>query len=133
MEALTTVEVQHSTTGQSGCQLSFTLGKNSRINRVLLPAGFFDPKLCRVRLVVVVGARATPVFEGVVTQQDVTPSNEAGQSALVLTCLDLTALMDLVDLSGTPLPPSPLLRGGGVGSGPIRRDRRGPEDRADAV
>lgn len=107
MEALTTVEVQHSTTGQSGCQLSFTLGKNSRINRVLLPAGFFDPKLCRVRLVVVVGARATPVFEGVVTQQDVTPSNEAGRSTLVLTCLDLTALMDLIDLSGTPLPPIP--------------------------
>ena len=87
MEALTAVEVQHSTKGQSGCQLSFSVGKNSRIDRVLLPAGFFDPKLCRVRLAVVVGARATPVFEGVVAQQDLTPGNEAGRSTLVLTCL----------------------------------------------
>jgi hypothetical protein len=107
MEALTTVEVQQSTRGQSGCQLTFSVSKSSRINRVLLPAGFFDPKLCRVRLVVTVGARATPVFEGVVAQQDLTPANEAGRSTLVLTCLDLTALMDFVDVTGTPLPPIP--------------------------
>jgi hypothetical protein len=107
MEALTTVEVQHSTKGQSGCQLTFTAAERSRIARVLLPSGFFDPKVCRVRLAVTVGARATPIFEGVVMQQDVTPAREAGGSTLVLTCLDLTALMDLVDLPGAPLPPMP--------------------------
>ena len=107
IEALTTVEVQLSTSGQSGCQLTFSVGKSSRINRVLLPAGFFDPKVCRVRLVLVVGTKATPIFEGVVTQQDLTPGDEAGGSTLVLTCLDLTALMDLIDLRGIPLPPIP--------------------------
>jgi hypothetical protein len=107
MEALTSVEVQQTTGGQSGCQLSFTVSKTSRIQHVLLPAGFFDPKSCRVRVAVTVGAVATPIFEGVVTQQDLAPGNEAGRSTLTLTCLDLTALMDFVDLTGMPLPPIP--------------------------
>lgn len=107
IEALTSVEVQHSTKGQGGCQLTFTVGQSSRINRVLLPAGFFDPKLCRVRVAVIVGGIPTPLFDGVVTQHDLAPSNEAGQSTFTLTCLDLTALMDFVDLTGVPLPPVP--------------------------
>jgi hypothetical protein len=106
-EALTSVEVQQATKGQSGCQLTFSVSKTSRINRLLLPAGFFEPKLCRVRVVVTVGARATPIFEGVVTQHDLAPGEVAGQSTCTLTCLDLTALMDFVDLTGVPLPPVP--------------------------
>jgi hypothetical protein len=106
MEALISVEVQNSTKGQSGCQINFALGKNSRINRVLLPTGFFDYKT-RVRVVVTVGGRATPIFEGIIAKYDLAPSNEAAQSTLTLTCLDLTALMDFIDLTGTPLPPAP--------------------------
>ena len=102
IEALSSVEIRQATKGQGGCQLSFTVGKNSRVNRVLLPAGFFEPMLCRVRVAMIIGARATPLFEGVVTQQDLAPGNMAGQSTLTLTCLDLSALMNLVDLTGVP-------------------------------
>ena len=106
IEALTSVEVKHSTKGQSGCQIVFTVGKESRINRVLLPAGFFDYKT-RVRVVVTVSGKATPIFEGIIARYDLTPSNEAAKVTLTLSCLDLTALMDFVDLTGSPLPPAP--------------------------
>ncbi len=106
IEALTSVEVKHSTKGQSGCQLTFTVGKASRINRVLLPAGFFDYKT-RVRVVVTAAGKATPIFEGIVTRYDLTPSNEAAKSTLTLSCLDLTALMDFIDFTGIPNPPAP--------------------------
>ena len=69
IEALTSVEVKHTTKGQSGCQLTFTVGKNSRINRVLLPTGFFDYKT-RVRVVVTVGGEAIPIFEGIIPRSD---------------------------------------------------------------
>jgi hypothetical protein len=106
-EALESVEVSHSVKEQAGCQLTFSLGKASRIDQVLLPSGFFEPLACRVRIVITVGAKATPIFEGVVSEQALSPSSEAGQSKLVLSCLDLTALMDLTDLTGAPLPPIP--------------------------
>ena len=106
IEALMSVEVKHSTTGQGGCQLVFTVGKESRINRVLLPAGFFDYKT-RVRVVVTVAGKATPIFEGIITRHDLAPGNQAAKATLTLSCLDLTALMDFVDLTGSPLPPAP--------------------------
>ena len=83
------------------------MGKTSRINRVLLPTGFFDYKT-RVRVVVTVGGEATPIFEGIITRYDLTPSNEAGASTLTLSCLDLTALMDFIDGTGIPNPPAPV-------------------------
>ncbi len=106
IEALQSVEVKHATEGQCGCQLTFTVGEESLINRVLLPSGFFDYKT-RVRLVVTVGGRATPIFEGIITRYDLAPNNEAAKSTLTLSCVDLTALMNFIDLTGTPNPPAP--------------------------
>jgi hypothetical protein len=106
IEALTVVLVTSSATGQSGFQLQLTLGKDSVVARHLLPSGFFDP---RTRVIIVATVRGTPhvLMDGVITKHDVVPSNTAGESTLSVTGLDLSALMDFVDLSGFPYPAMP--------------------------
>lgn len=106
VDALTEVQVTAAATSQSGFQLKFTLGRASELNTVLLPSGYFDP---RRRVVIVVTVRGTPhvLMDGVITKQDVTSSNEAGKSTLTITGLDLSALMDFVDLTGVPYPALP--------------------------
>lgn len=103
IEALTEVQVTSASTSQSGFQLKFTLGKNSVINQQLLPSGYFDP---RRRVIIVATVYGTPhvLMDGVITKQDISPSDEAGASTLTITGLDLTALMDFIDLSGIPYP-----------------------------
>jgi hypothetical protein len=44
------------------------------------------------------------VMDGVVTRQELAPSSEPGQSTLTITGEDLSALMDLIDLTGVPYP-----------------------------
>lgn len=108
IEALTEVQVTASATGQSGFQLKFTLGKQSEFARQLLPSGYFNPQR---RVIVVATVKGLPhvLMDGVITKQDVTASNEAGQSALTVTGLDISVHMDFVDLTGVPYPgiPSP--------------------------
>jgi hypothetical protein len=104
IEALTEVRVESNSGSQSGFQLLFTLGKDSPLQFALLE-GLFDPA---VRVIIVVTVNATPhvLMDGIITQQDLAPGNRAGESALTVTGLDLTALMDFVDLTGVPLPPA---------------------------
>ena len=46
-------------------------------------------------------------MDGVITQQDVVPSDEAGNSVLSIKGEDLTRMLDLIDLSGFPFPALP--------------------------
>jgi hypothetical protein len=46
-------------------------------------------------------------MDGVVTRQEMNPSSEPGQSTLTITGEDLSALMDLIDLTGIPYPAMP--------------------------
>jgi hypothetical protein len=46
-------------------------------------------------------------MDGIITKQDMTPSSAAGKSTLSITGLDLTALMDFIDLTGIPYPALP--------------------------
>ena len=94
MEALQSVQV-NSGRDRTGFQLTFSVGKRSLIQTVLLPAGILDPMLTRV--VVIVTFRGLPhvIADGVVTRHEVSPSSEPGQSTLTLTGEDLSVLMDL--------------------------------------
>ena len=94
VDALTSAQVTTSAGQASGFQLSFTVSKQSLLNRVLLPVGFFDPKI-RVILVVTMNGLPTVLMDGVITRQELTPSNEPGQSMLTITGEDLTLVMDL--------------------------------------
>ena len=106
IDALQSVQVTTSVGARSGFQLTFTMGKNSNFEKVLIPAGFFDPM---IRVIVIVTLNGTPntIMDGVITRQQVTPSNEAGKSTFTVTGEDVSAAMDLIDFSGIPYPAMP--------------------------
>jgi hypothetical protein len=107
IEALTEVQVSSTLGSQGGFQAKFTLGKQSLIGATLLPSGYFDPRR-RVIITVTVNGVSTVLMDGIITKQDVAPSNTPGQSTLTVTGLDLSALMDFIDLTGIPYPAMPL-------------------------
>jgi len=97
VEALQSVEVNSGRNG-SGFQLKFGVSKLSLIQTVLLPSGAFDPMITRVVIVVTLLGIPQVIMDGVVTQHQLSPSNEPGQSKLTLTGEDLSVLMDVVDI-----------------------------------
>lgn len=108
IDALTELQVSTTVGSQSGFQMKFTLGKNSPIMQSLLPSGFFDPRR-RVIITVIVNGNSTVLMDGIITKQDVTPGVAPGQSTLSVTGLDISALMDFIDLTGIPYPAMPLV------------------------
>ena len=96
VDALTSAQITTSAGSASGFQLTFAISKKSLLNQVLLPAGYFDPKI-RVILVLTMNGLPTVLMDGVITQHTVTPSNDPGQSTLSVTGQDLTLVMDLKD------------------------------------
>jgi len=105
-DALLSAQVTIATGQRSGFQLTFALAKDGVLNRELLPGRSLDPPN-RVILVVHVDGVPTVLVDGVVTRHDVTPSNEAGQSTLTVTGVDVSQMMDLVDMSWLPMPAMP--------------------------
>ena len=106
MDAVTSVQVT-SSKDTSGFQLVFAISKNSMLLTTLLPAGYFDPISTRVIVIATVGGMPQVLMDGVVTRQELAPSSEPGQSTLTITGEDLSALMDLIDLTGVPFPAMP--------------------------
>jgi hypothetical protein len=106
IDALQSVQVTTSVGSRSGFQLAFSMGKNSNFEKVLIPAGFFDPM---IRVIIIVTLNGTPnvIMDGVITRQQVTASNEAGKSTFTVTGEDVSAAMDLIDFSGIPYPAMP--------------------------
>lgn len=103
LEALTGAQVTVSADQRSGFQLTFALSKQSLLNRVLMPAGLFDPRV-RVILVATLNGMPNVLIDGIIIRQEVTPSNEPGQSTLTVTGEDVSLLMDLQELKGMPFP-----------------------------
>jgi len=105
IDALTEVQVSSTVGSQGGFQLKFTVGKTSPVQQ-MIGSGFFDP--CqRVIIAVTVNASTEVLMDGIITKQDYTPSSAAGKSTFTVTGLDLTALMDFIDLTGIPYPALP--------------------------
>jgi hypothetical protein len=95
-DALQSVQVTTTAGQANGFQLTFAVSKNSIINRMLLPVGFFDPKI-RVILVIIVNGTPTVLMDGIITRQELQASDDPGAATLTITGEDLTAVMDLVD------------------------------------
>lgn len=104
LEALQSVQV-NSQRDRTGFQLTFTLGKLSPL-QIMLAAGLLDPMITRVVIIVTLRGVPNVICDGVVTQHQISPSNEAGQSTLTLTGDDLTVLMDVVQIQ-IPWPAMP--------------------------
>jgi hypothetical protein len=86
--------------------VTFTAGKTSSLLTTLLPAGYLDPIVTRVIIMVTLRGLPNVLMDGVITQQEVSPSNEPGKSTITVTGEDLSVLMDLVELP-KPLPAIP--------------------------
>ena len=105
LDALTSVQVNHDKE-RSGFQLSFAAGKNSQLLTTLLPAGYLDPIVTRVIIVATLNGSPNVLMDGIVTRQDVAPSNEPGQSTITVTGEDLSLLMDVIQIT-RPYPAVP--------------------------
>jgi hypothetical protein len=105
IDALTSVSVNHDQT-RSGFQLSFAVSKNSLLLRTLLPAGFFDPVTTRVVIILTMSGSPNVLMDGLVTQQQLQPSSNPGESTLTITGEDLSLAMDLVSFT-RPFPAMP--------------------------
>ena len=95
VNALTSVQVT-SGKDRSGFQLSFAVSKNSPLMKAMLPAGYFDPITTRVVIIVTLNGAPNVIMDGIVTRQELAPSNEPGQSTFTVTGEDLSVLMDVV-------------------------------------
>ena len=98
MEALTEVSVHVGAGGPtpSSFELKFATSKLSQITTQLLPSGYFDPPT-RVVIAATLMGSAAVLMDGVITQQDVAPSDESGKSVLSIKGEDLTRMMDVID------------------------------------
>lgn len=106
IDALTEVQVTSTVGSQGGFQLKFGIGKNSALAQ-LHASGFFDPRQ-RVIIAVTVNGSTEVLMDGIITKQDLTVSSAAGKTTLSITGIDLTALMDFIDLTGIPYPALPM-------------------------
>ena len=105
IDALSEVTVSSTVGAQGGFQLKFTLGKNSVVQQ-MLNSGSFNPRQ-RVIIAVTVNGQTEVLMDGIITKQELAPSSAPGKSVLSITGLDLTALMDFIDLTGIPYPAFP--------------------------
>ena len=97
VDSLTSVQVT-SSKERSGFQLSFSVAKNSLLITTLLPAGYFDPIVTRVLIIVTLNGIPNVIMDGLITNQEYAPSNDPGQSKLTITGEDLSIAMDVVDM-----------------------------------
>jgi hypothetical protein len=106
MNALQSVQVT-SSKDRSGFQVSFAVSKKSLLLTALLPAGYFDPMITRVIIIATVNGFPNVLMDGIVTRQELTPSNEPGQSTLTITGEDLSVLMDVLEMPFMRYPAMP--------------------------
>lgn len=112
IDALEEVTVTSASEGASGFQLHFKVNSKSELNTLFLIAVGNNtspgtPPL-RVVLIVTLGGRPQPLFDGVLTNVEVQAGQNRQPGSITITGEDLTKVMDLIDLSGMPYPAMPI-------------------------
>lgn len=97
IDAVTSIQVTNGK-DKSGFQITFGVSKNSPLLTTMLPAGYFDPIITRVVVIVTLNGFPNVLMDGMITRQEVAPSSEPGQSTLTITGEDLSVLMDVVEM-----------------------------------
>ena len=107
VEALTSVKVEAGAgETQAGFELSFDLPARSPLRTLFLLTGGGSLPLMRVVLAVQINGRAESVVDGVTTHVETQPG-EGGVGKLVVKGKDMSALMDIIELTGLPYPAMP--------------------------
>ncbi len=100
-DALSSIQVTHNDSGRSGFQLTFQVGRRGMLDLVdydLLLHPLLQP-MSRVILTVIFNGTPRVLSDGFITDRTLSPSNEPGQSTLVVTGEDVSVMMDLVQVS----------------------------------
>lgn len=106
MDALASVQVTSAAGSRSGFQISFVLENNSPLHTLLVLTGGRVPWL-RVLIVATLNSLPLVMMDGLITKQEVSGSNEPGQSTLTVTGEDLSVAMDQQEFNGIPYPAMP--------------------------
>jgi hypothetical protein len=106
VDALQSVTVTTAAGAASGFQLTFAVSSHSPLQTLLVLAGGRIPWM-RVLLVVTINGQPQVLSDGLVTNQEVSASNDPGASTLTVTGKDLTTAMDQIEMSGLPFPAMP--------------------------
>jgi hypothetical protein len=97
VEALTAIEVTQDANGRDGFQLTFTIGRGGILGAIDYPL-LANPLLrpfSRVVIQVWSGVIPQVIMDGFITNHQITPSNQPGQSTLTVTGEDMRVVMDL--------------------------------------
>jgi hypothetical protein len=109
IDALQSVQVTSTAKERSGFQITFAVSKKSPLLTTMIPAGYFDPIITRVIIIVTLNGSPNVLMDGIVTRQDLSPSSDPGQSTLTVTGEDLSVLMDLVEMPFMRFPAMPAI------------------------
>jgi hypothetical protein len=107
MEALTEITVTSSANDQSGFELKFALSNKSPLHTLFLLAGGAVPPVIRVLIVVTINGTPEVLMDGLMTDHQVAPGTQPGQSTLTVRGKDLSVAMSYIDFSGLPYPAMP--------------------------
>jgi hypothetical protein len=94
LTGLTRAEINNDVETGDGFQLTFAIAKGTLQNYTLLTSGAVDV-FNRVIIAVVLGIVPEVLIDGVITNHQLSPSNEPGQSTLTVTGKDVSQMMDL--------------------------------------
>ncbi|ANH80390.1 hypothetical protein A8C56_04795 [Niabella ginsenosidivorans] len=106
IEALSSVEVNTDTGSASGFQLVFNFDSKSPLNTLLLLVGQTGP-FVRVIIQATINGTDSVLMDGMITNHQLTPNVQTGESVFTISGRDLTSVMDYIDFSGLPYPCMP--------------------------
>jgi hypothetical protein len=101
MEVLKSVEVTHNDEGRSGFQIVWAVGRSGRndIQNYQLVKNPLFKVFNRVIVIVTLGATPQILMDGVITNHQLSPSTQPGQSTFTITGEDISLMMDLEEKS----------------------------------
>ncbi|MEQ8962530.1 MAG: hypothetical protein RLP02_32160, partial [Coleofasciculus sp. C2-GNP5-27] len=94
VKSLVNLEVQNNDRDRDGFQMTFTLGKDPLRDYGLLRDGLLNPPN-RVIITVIIGVLPQVLIDGKITRHQVIPSEQPGQSRLMVTGEDISLELDL--------------------------------------
>jgi hypothetical protein len=96
LAAVTRVEVTNDASRSDGFQITVQLSKDNPFDYTTIQRGALGP-FTRVIIAVQMGASLEVLIDGVVTQHQLSPSEEPGRSTLTVSGKDVSQMLDLVE------------------------------------
>jgi hypothetical protein len=100
LEAVESIDVQHSDQGQSGLTMTLKVGRTELdlLDYFLMMTPLLRP-MARVIILVTFNALPEVLFDGLITRQSLTPGQRPGDTRLTITAEDVSVALDLEEKS----------------------------------